>query len=145
MIIEADMRNIDTLTVLAGCLWPHASKEDLVKDLTIAIEKKDQDIYLYNVDGVGSIAFIQVSLRYDYVEGCNNSPVAYIEGIYVSDMYRRKKIGAKLIEVAKKWALKNKCSQIASDCTLDNKTSIEFHKNSGFEEVNKVVCFKQDI
>lgn len=37
------------------------------------------------------------------------------------------------------------CSEFASDCELINETSRLFHINSGFKEVNRVICFTKKL
>jgi aminoglycoside 6'-N-acetyltransferase I len=37
------------------------------------------------------------------------------------------------------------CTEFASDCELDNKESLEFHKAIGFEEVNRIICFRKNL
>jgi aminoglycoside 6'-N-acetyltransferase I len=45
----------------------------------------------------GLCGFIEVSLR-DYAEGCQTSPVAYIEGWYVDEHCRRRTLGTRLMQ-----------------------------------------------
>ena len=96
------------------------------------------------VDGE-AVAFISLSLRHDYVEGTASSPVAYLEGIFVKPAFRKQGIARKLIEFSKNWALERGCSELASDCELENKTSEIFHKKLGFEEANRLICFKMNL
>lgn len=35
--------------------------------------------------------------------------------------------------------------EFASDCELSNEDSLLFHRNIGFEEVNRIICFKKDL
>ena len=37
------------------------------------------------------------------------------------------------------------CREFASDCELDNADSFKFHMAVGFEEANRVICFKKVI
>ena len=97
---------------------------------------KDKDKY---------VAFVHVSIRNDYVEGSNDSPVAYIEAIYVKPNYQKRGIARMLVNVAENWAMQKGLRQLASDTPIDNKTSIKFHKKVGFTEVERVVCFIKDI
>ena len=41
-----------------------------------------------------------VYLRHDYVEGCQNGPTAYLEGIFIIPDYRSQGIGDKLLSFA---------------------------------------------
>ncbi len=105
----------------------------------------DRDIcYLVN-DTEIYIAFIYLSIRNEYVEGADESPIAYIEGIYVKPEFQNKGIAKRLITEAEQWARSKNLKQIASDTTLTNLASIEFHKHIGFKEVERIVCFVKDL
>ena len=91
------------------------------------------------------IAFAYLSLRNDFVEGAISYPIAYLEGIYVKESYRKTGIASELINRAEQWANENDVSQLASDVEIENEQSIRFHKKSGFIEENRVVCFIKDI
>jgi aminoglycoside 6'-N-acetyltransferase I len=80
--------------------------------------------------------FIEVGER-PYAEGCETSPVAYIEGWYVDSDVQRQGIGRALIQTAEAQGF----TEIASDTWLENETSIEAHKALGFGEVERLVYF----
>ena len=100
--------------------------------------------FIYCVDNK-AVAFISLALRHDYVEGTDSSPVGYIEGIYVQPNYRKRGIARELVEYAKKWALQQGCTELASDCELTNENSRLFHTQIGFEEVNRLICFAIEL
>lgn len=144
-MMKATPEVLDELIVLALKLWPDSSPLELKDDFQSSIGSKDEDILLYRSDNGVLVAFVQLSLRRHYVEGCETTPVAYIEGIYVEKDCRRKGIAQKMANYAKKWGKARGCKEIASDCELDNNLSILFHKGIDFKEVNRLVCFKTDI
>ena len=37
------------------------------------------------------------------------------------------------------------CSEFASDCELDNEESLQLHRALGFEEANRIICFKKGL
>jgi aminoglycoside 6'-N-acetyltransferase I len=145
MIIKACKSNLDDLVRLALKLWPDNNYEDLFKEYNNSINEADQEAYIYQDKAMKAVGFIQLSIRYDYVEGSSASPVAYIEGIYISESERRKGIGNELVDFAEAWAAKKGCCELASDCELDNVLSIDFHKGIGFREANRLVCFIKKI
>ena len=53
--------------------------------------------FLYFSSSEETIAWISLSLRHDYVEGCQNSPTAYLEGIFIILDFRSQGIGDKLL------------------------------------------------
>jgi aminoglycoside 6'-N-acetyltransferase I len=141
MIVPVTKANEEAWAELSLALWPEVAKEELLKERALG-NLVNEFLYLYNDEAV---AFISLSLRFDYVEGTNTSPVAYLEGIYVKPEYRKKGIARALMEFAKEWALVKGCKELASDCELENKTSEAFHKKIGFKEANRLICFTMEL
>ena len=50
-----------------------------------------------------------------------------------------------LLSECQKWAKKKGCQEFASDCELDNATSLKFHMAMGFEEANRIICFTKKL
>lgn len=144
MITKADNSNLDKVTNLALKLWPDNSWETLNAEFEEMLESGKDQLYLAMIDG-SYVGFIQMSIRSDYVEGSNSSPVGYVEGIYVEENYRNKGVSKKLIEAGEQWSKSLGCSQIASDTELDNYGSQQFHKKVGFREANRIVAFIKDL
>ena len=95
--------------------------------------------------GDGSLAgFVEIGSR-PYAEGCETSPVAYLEGWYVDPLDRRGGLGARLLEAAESWALSHGYREIASDTELDNNISLAAHLALGYEEVERQICFKKRL
>jgi aminoglycoside 6'-N-acetyltransferase I len=124
-------------------LWHLCPDEKHLREIQeyLASHKK-QAFIAYS--GTIPVGFIELSLR-DYAEGCTQSPVAYIEGWFVDEAYRRKGIGTLLMEAAEGWAHANGCTQLGSDAELDNATSIDAHRRMGFKIYNKLVHFIKNI
>jgi len=91
------------------------------------------------------VGFVSLSLRNDYVEGTESNPVCYIEGIYVNSEFRDRGISRELIEFAKDWGKERGCCEMASDCLLDNTSSLAFHTAVGFKEANRIICFTMKL
>jgi aminoglycoside 6'-N-acetyltransferase I len=143
-IEEISPGNVSGITELIIKLWPECDyKEEYENGLKI-MKSADQQIFVAK-EKKSCIGFIQLSLKTDYVEGTTSSPVVYIEGLYVEPQCRRKGIARRLILKAEKWGLRKNCVEIASDSELTNTDSIEFHNSIGFQEVNRIVCFKKLI
>jgi aminoglycoside 6'-N-acetyltransferase I len=88
--------------------------------------------------------FIEVGQR-PYAEGCETSPVAYIEGWYVDSDVQRQGVGRKLVQRAEAWAKEQGLAEIASDALTNNQTSIEAHKALGYTEIESIVCFAKRL
>lgn len=143
-IVKANPSNLNELTELALKLWPDNEREQLRGEFEELLNSERDSLYLATVEG-GFVGFIHMSLRVDYVEGSNSSPVGYIEGIYVEEDYRDRGISKKLVEAGEQWSKSLGCHQIASDTQLDNVISQQFHKKIGFKEAGRIVAFIKDI
>lgn len=144
MIKQATIDDSKAVAELALLLWPDNEISDLEKEITNCIALKNEALFTY-FDGTMPVAFAQCSLRNDYVEGTETSPVGYLEGIYVKDEYRNKGIAKQLLMECEKWAKDKGCSEFASDCELNNIESLRFHLSLGFEEANRIICFKKRL
>ena len=101
--------------------------------------------FLYFSSSEEPIAWISLSLRHDYVEGCQNGPTAYLEGIFIIPDYRSQGIGDKLLSFAISWAENRGISQLASDVEFDNQLSQSFHVKYGFREVGRTVHYVLEL
>jgi len=138
---------------LRGALWPEEGQESLASAVArfftephptpglmpeavlVAVEEKpDRRI----------VGFAEVSRR-PYAEGCDSSPVGFLEGWYVIPEHRRRGVGAALVTAAQKWARNLGCSEFASDALADNTVSAAAHLALGFEEVETIRCFRKDL
>lgn len=144
LIQEISKYNVEGLAKLFTKLWTDCNFEEELEHCKRLIDsEKDMCFIGKNINEY--IAFIHVSLRMEHVEGVTQSPVGYIEGLYVHPDFRRIGIGNHLISLAEKWCKEKNCSQIASDTDIQNKQSISFHKNRGFRETARLVTFIKDI
>jgi len=95
--------------------------------------------------GDGALAgFVEIGSR-NYAEGCESTPVAYLEGWYVDTDMRRTGLGAKLVHAAEAWARTRGYSEMASDTELANEISLQAHLALGYEEVERQICFKKRL
>ena len=95
--------------------------------------------------GDGTLAgFVEIGSR-PYAEGCDTSPVAYLEGWYVDPDDRRQGLGTRLVKAAEAWALSHGYREIASDTELGNETSLNAHLALGYEEVERQICFRKRL
>lgn len=133
--------------VLAGFaiqMWADSSVEELQDGFRELAGKRDAACFIKYVDDQ-PVGFAQCQLRYDYVEGTESSPVGYLEGIFVTEEYRKKGYAAELLAECEKWAREKGCTEFASDCELHNLESLKFHMAMGFEEANRIICFKKAL
>lgn len=141
MIVPVTEENAALWAELNVALWPDQSADEIL-DLWRA-DKKETEFLYYKGDE--AVAFLSLSLRRDYVEGTDSSPVGYIEGIYVKPNYRGQGVARELIGFAKEWSVHHGCTEMASDCELSNEASRAFHNRAGFLEANTIVCFTMKL
>ena len=93
--------------------------------------------------GDGTLAgFVEIGSR-NYAEGCESSPVAYLEGWYVDPDTRRAGLGKRLVQTAESWARANGYSEIGSDVELENEISLQAHRALGYQEIERQICFRK--
>ena len=144
MIRQAQRGDLPAITGLASRLWPDATVPELEDSFSSLLSHSDAAVFLAfsNSQPVG---FAQCQLRHDYVEGTENSPVGYLEGIYVEPSFRGRGIARQLLSAAENWAREQDCREFASDCELDNLESLAFHLGVGFREANRIICFVKEL
>ena len=124
-------------------LWPEMSERENIQE-TKALGEGPKAFVRLALDGQGRAAgFVEATLRTDYVNGCETSPVAFLEGIYVEPGARRQGVARRLVEVVQQWARQMNCSEMASDALLQNTDSHGMHLGLGFEETERVVYFRK--
>ena len=95
-------------------------------------------------DGSGLGGFAEVGTR-PYADGCDTTPVAYLEGWYVDADVRRQGIGAALVGAAEDWARERGYREFASDALLENVESQRAHEAVGFAEVERAVRYRKAL
>ncbi len=144
MITRATEINASALAKLAIQMWSDHTLSELKADFAEIISNENAVCFMKCVDGK-PIGFAQCQIRYDYVEGTETSPVGYLEGIFIQEEFRHRGFAKELLQECEKWANDKKCSEFASDCELNNTYSLNFHLAMGFEEVNRIICFRKEI
>lgn len=96
-------------------------------------------ILLHNKKLVGFISIFE----HDCDERKDLSP--WYATMYVKEEYRNKGYAKALLDMCEKWAKAQGCLEFASDCELENVTSLKFHLRMGFEETNRIICFKKRL
>jgi len=121
-------------------LWPDAPTEYLDYDLDETLADPEKAVFVASRADGGLVAFIEAGLR-DYGEGCETSPVGYIEAWYVDPHVRGQKLGREMVRAAEEWARQKGCSEMGSDTWLDNEGSIAAHLKMGYDEAERLVHF----
>ncbi|MBO5396670.1 MAG: GNAT family N-acetyltransferase [Clostridia bacterium] len=144
MIKIATQNDTRVLAELAIQMWSNHTVSELDADFAKIVNDNDAVCFIKYVDDI-PVGFAQCQLRYDYVEGTHSSPVGYLEGIFIVPEHQHKGYAKELLCECELWAKEKGCSEFASDCELENKNSYSFHIAMGFEEANRVICFKKEL
>ncbi|MBG9980488.1 GNAT family N-acetyltransferase [Facklamia sp. DSM 111018] len=142
--MQASLKDINRMAILINQLWPDLSLEESIVELETYIVGTTTAVFT-NISGEECLGLALCSLRNDYVEGCDASPVGYLEGIVVDEKHRMNGIASSLCKECEAWARSKGCKEFASDCELANTNSLKFHLNIGFKEVNRMICFKKTL
>lgn len=147
-IITAGEAHREAWASLREALWPEGARDEHAADIVEFIAEiaagRGQVCFLA-LRGDEAVGFAEAAIRHDYVNGCETSPVAFLEGIYVAPSSRRTGVAGKLLAAVEAWGRSNGCSELGSDAELTNVQSHGFHLGLGFEETERVVYFRKVI
>jgi len=147
---EATKADIDILTDLLFLLYndegqaPDLSREELLAENEQMFTDSSQ-IFFLAFDGKKAVGVSHGSLRREYVNGANDGLKGYLEAIYVLPEYRMNRIAAELDKIIGRWAARNGCREMASDCLLENVDSYKFHLKIGYVETERNIFFLKSL
>ena len=96
-------------------------------------------------EGDAVTGFIEASVRRDYVNGSETSPVVFVEGLYVTPERRHRGVARALVAAVESWGKAQGLRELASDALLDNTQSHAMHQALGFSETERVVYFRKPL
>jgi aminoglycoside 6'-N-acetyltransferase I len=125
-------------------LWDDCPDEQQVQEMEQILGSDTEVVFVAERPGGGLCGFLEAALR-SRADGCDTTPVGYIEGWYVDPDMRRRGLGRALVEEAEAWARARGCRQMASDAELWNEVSHQAHGALGYQEIARLVLFKKDL
>jgi len=125
-------------------LWPEEDAGQLGSEMDAMLADPLTPVFLAIRPDGSAGGFIEAGTR-KYAEGCDTSPVGYIEGWYVDPDLRRQGVGAALVRAAEDWARGQGLTEMGSDTWLDNETSIQAHFKLGYREMERLVHFGRSL
>ena len=134
----------DVWNALRRELWPHAGEDESAAEIAQMLAGDGRQLIACD-DAGAAIGFAEASLRHDHVNGCETSPVAFLEGIYVRPAWQHRGVGRALVTTLEGWARDLGITEFASDIDLANTQSHGFHSAIGFEETQRVVYFRKPL
>jgi aminoglycoside 6'-N-acetyltransferase I len=125
-------------------LWPHQSEAELDAEGRAALVAEPPLIVWVAEEGGTLFGFLELSLR-SYAEGCDSSPVPYIEGWLVAADRRLRGVGGALVKAAVEWSRAEGYTELGSDTEVTNSLSRAAHAALGFAEVETLVVFRKSL
>lgn len=130
---------------LRHALWSQSSADEHAAEMADLLIPGNTLTLLARRDDGTAIGFAEASIRHDYVNGCDTTPVGFLEGIYVVPQHRRAWVARQLVETVTVWVRSKGCTEMASDAAIGNSQSHQMHNARGFEETQRVVYFRKTI
>ena len=127
-------------------LWTDATADEHRGYMAIALAQPERFLQLMMYDeNRQPVGFIEGSIRMDYVNGTESSPVGFVEGVFVVPAWRRRGVARQLYAAIADWARARGCRELASDALIDNEASQRAHRALGFRETERVVYFTKEL
>lgn len=134
----------DAWLAMRAALWPEEDAADLRESVEAFFDGRWEQTVLVCEDGGRLIGMIELSER-PYAEGCETSPVAFIEGWFVAAERRGQGVGRLLVAAAEDWARGRGHTEIGSDTQIWNEASQKAHAALGYAEVERYVAFRKAL
>jgi len=125
-------------------LWPAEDANGLAAELESMLANPDTPVFVAERGGGGLCGLLEAGTR-PYADGCDTSPVGYLEGWYVDEDVRGQGVGGALVAEAEDWAGARGLREMASDAGLDNEASHRAHIALGYDEAERLVHFAKKL
>jgi aminoglycoside 6'-N-acetyltransferase I len=131
---------------LRRALWADATADEHRGYMAMSLAQPERFLQLMMYDeNRQPVGFIEGSIRADYVNGTESSPVGFVEGVFVVPAWRRRGVARQLYAAIGDWAKARGCRELASDALIDNEASQRAHRALGFRETERVVYFTREL
>ncbi len=125
-------------------MWPDTTRHEHLKEIDDILGAADCWAFIAISADDRPAGFAEVSIH-KYVNGCTQSPVPFLEGIWVEPGQRRSGAATALIAEVERFFLAKGFGELCSDTFADNAVSRTAHRRWGFEETETVVFFRKSI
>jgi histidine triad (HIT) family protein len=123
-------------------LFPDAPPSELAAGMREFRSRFDAAVFVAERSSGGLAGFAEVGAR-AYADGCDTSPVGYLEAWYVDPDARGTGVGRALVAAGEAWAGARGFREMASDALIDNDASHRAHRAIGYEEIERHVLFRR--
>ena len=125
-------------------LFANYAGEDLAPGMREFRTRADAEVFVAEDSDGAVVGFVEVGTR-PYADGCDTSPVGYVEAWYIEPEARRMGYGRALLVAAEDWSRERGYREMASDAQLGNDVSHAAHRRSGYEEVDRIVQYRKPL
>ncbi len=126
---------------LYGEATPGARAAELAAEIDMMLARDDGTAFAAEAPDGTLVGLIELFER-NVAESCTTSPVAYVEGLWVAEGWRRAGLARRLVDAGIAWARARGRSEMASDVQLSNLLSQAVHEHLGFEETERLVTYR---
>ena len=129
---------------MRASLWPEEGAAAHARSIDALLARDNAWSFIAETADGAALGFAEVAIR-PYANGCDSAPVAFLEGIWVTDTARRDGIGRRLVAHIEDFLLARGFRELGSDTPLDNLASQDAHRGWGFAETERVVYFRKTL
>ncbi len=126
---------------LYGEASPGARAAELAAEIDMMLARDDWAAFAVEAPDGTLVGLIELFER-NSAESCTTSPVAYVEGLWVAEGWRRTGLARRLVDAGIGWARARGRTEMASDVQLPNLISQAVHEHLGFEETERLVTYR---
>ena len=145
-IRAATAADVDVWLALRTKLWPLTPADEHRGEIAQHLADPARFAALLTCDESGrAVGPAEAALRPDHINGCETSPVAFLEGIDREPQARRHGIARALAAAVEVWAVARGCRELASDALIENAASHDFHRAIGFAPTERVVFYRKEL
>ncbi len=142
-IRQAERSDFAPWATMRAQLWPESGRDAHLAELA-SLSGDTRFRGWLALAGTAPVGFAEAFIR-PFANGCDSRPVVYLEGIWVAPEHRRDRIGARLLAAVEQWAAALGIDELGSDADIANDLSLLCHSGWGFEEMERVVCFRKRL
>lgn len=125
-------------------LWPDEDASSMGLELDSILANQRTPVFVARRKDGRLGGFLEAGTR-EYVDGCDSSPVGYIEGWFVDEDLRGLGVGRALVSAAESWARGRGLLEMGSDAHVDNQISILAHLALGYRDHEYLVHFTKRL
>ena len=127
---------------MRAALWPDADVDEMAEESAAMLDDPKQVVFVATRGDTGLCGMVEAQVR-AFANGVDEAPCAFVEGWWVDEDVRRTGIGRALIAQVEEWARGRGFHELGSDAELHNSQSHRAHEALGFEERERVVCYRK--